>query len=166
MTMSNLYELKAAFQREAALLADLDLDPQTLADTLESLSGDLETKATNTIFVARNLRATADAIKQAEMAMAARRKAMEARADALEQRVFQAMLDTGIQKIESPYFALKIASNPVSVDVFDSLQLPADYTREVPATSAPDKALIKKALQDGFDVPGARLVYGQRLSIK
>jgi hypothetical protein len=164
--MSNLYELKAAYQHEAALLADLDLDPQTLADTLESLSGDLETKATNTIFVARNLRATADAIKQAEAAMSARRKAMEARADALELRVFNTMLETGIQKIESPYFALKIANNPASVDVFDSLQVPPDYMREVPATYAPDKALIKKALIDGYNVPGARLVQGQRLAIK
>lgn len=164
--MPSLYQIQAQYQHDAALLADLDLDDQTLIDTLESMSGDLEAKATNTIFVARNLRSTADAIRQAEAAMAARRKAMEARADALELRVFQAMLDTGISKIESPHFALKIANNPASVDVFDNLQVPADCMREIPATSAPDKALIKKALQDGFDVPGARLVYGQRLSIK
>lgn len=164
--MSNLYELKAQFQHDAARLADLDLDEQTLIDTLESMSGELEEKATATVMVARNIRATADAIKQAEAAMAARRKAMEARADALEQRVFTTMLETGITRIESPYFALSIANNPASVDVFDSLQVPADYMREIPATSAPDKALIKRAIQDGYDVPGARLVQGKRLAIK
>lgn len=162
----NLYQITQQYQHDAAKLADLDLDEQTLADTLESMSGDLEVKAANTIMVARNLRATANAIKEAEAQMATRRKAIEVRADALEQRVFTTMLQTGITRIESPYFALSIATNPPSVDVFDSLQVPADYMREIPATSAPDKALIKRALQDGYDVPGARLVQAQRLSIK
>ena len=162
----NLYQITQQYQHDAAKLADLDLDEQTLADTLESMSGDLEVKATSTIMVSRNLRATASAIKEAEAQMAARRKAMEARADALDLRVFTTMQATGITRIESPYFALSIANNPASVDVFDSLQVPADYMREIPATSAPDKALIKRALQDGYDVPGARLVQGQRLSIK
>lgn len=31
---------------------------------------------------------------------------------------------------------------------------------------APDKKLIKKALDDGFDVPGARIVKKDRLEIK
>lgn len=162
----NLYQLATAYQHDAAKLADLDLPDDVIADTLESMSGDLELKATNTIMVAKNLRATANAIKEAEAKMATRRKAMEARADALEQRVFTTMLATKIERIESPYFALSIANNPPSVDVFDSLQVPADYMREVPATSAPDKTLIKRALQDGFNVPGARLVQGNRLSIK
>lgn len=52
-----------------------------------------------------------------------------------------------------------------SVEVFDALQLPADYLREIPATTAPDKALIKQALRDNFDVPGARLVKRDRLTL-
>ena len=162
----NLYQLSAAYQHDAAKLADLDLDDQTLADTLESMSGDLEVKATNTVMVARNLRATANAIKEAEVQMATRRKAMEARADALDLRVFTTMLATNIERIESPYFALSIANNPSSVDVFDGLQVPANYMRVIPETSAPDKALIKEALKAGKDVPGARLTQGQRLVIK
>lgn len=163
----NLYQLSAQYQHDAAKLADLDLDEQTLTDTLESMSGDLEVKATNTIMVARNLRATANAIKEAEAQMATRRKAIEARADALDLRVFTTMLATNIERIESPYFALSIANNPPSVDVFDQLQIPIDYmmSPERPP-DRPDKALIGKALKAGKDVPGARLVQGQRLVIK
>ena len=80
----NLYQLATAYQHDAAKLADLDLPDDVIADTLESMSGDLELKATNTIMVAKNLRATANAIKEAEAKMATRRKAMEARADALD----------------------------------------------------------------------------------
>lgn len=162
----NLYELKSDYMQFAEKLQDMDLDEQTIADTLESMSGDLETKATNTVMVARNMRAIAEAIKQAEAGMAARRKAFENRADMLEKRVFSVMLETGISKIESPHFRLSIQSNPASVDIFDSLQIPQDYLKETPATYAPDKALIKKAIGDGFEVPGARMVQGQRLAIK
>ena len=162
----SLFELKSEYQQAAHKLQDMDLDEQTLADTLESLSGDLEAKATNTVMVSRNMRATAAAIKEAEASMSARRKAIEARADYLDKRVFDTMIETGIQKIECPYFKLSIQDNPPSVDVFDALQVPADYMREVPATFSPDKTLIKKAIQDGFEVPGAKLTHGKRLVCK
>ena len=162
----NLFELKTEYQLVAHKLQDMDLDEQTIADTLEAFAGDLETKATNTVMVSRNMRATAAAIKEAEASMAARRKAIEARADYLDKRVFDTMIETGISKIECPYFRLSIQDNPPAVEVFDSLQIPADYMREVPATFTVDKVLIKKAIQDGFDVPGAKLTHGKRLVCK
>lgn len=54
-----------------------------------------------------------------------------------------------------------------AIEVFDAAQVPADYmTDPKPPEPAPDKALIKKALKDGYDVPGARLVKRDRLTIK
>lgn len=53
-----------------------------------------------------------------------------------------------------------------AVDVFNEEQLPAEYLREIPAKHEPDKTLIKKAIIDGFDVPGARLVKRDRLTIR
>ena len=51
--------------------------------------------------------------------------------------------------------------------VFDAAQVPVNYmTDPKPPEPAPDKALIKKALKDGFDVPGARIVKRDRLEIK
>ena len=162
----NLFELRQEYQLAAQKLQDMDLDEQTLADTLESFAGDLETKATNTVMVSRNMRATAAAIKEAEASMAARRKAIENRADYLDKRVFDTMIETGISKIECPYFRLSIQDNPPAVEVFDSLQIPADYLKEVPATFTIDKLLIKKAIQDGYEVPGAKLTHGKRLVCK
>lgn len=53
-----------------------------------------------------------------------------------------------------------------SVEIFDAAQLPQDYLREIPAKYEPDKALIKRAIKDKFDVPGARLVKKDRLTLK
>jgi len=162
-----LYELAAEYRQAALTLADLDLDEQTVADTLEGLSGDLEVKATNVAMFARNLEATAAQIKEAEAAMATRRKAIEHRADGLRRYLLVCMQQTGVTKIDSVHFRIAVRDNPPAVDVFDSEQLPAEFMRQPePPPPAPDKTAIKEALKAGRDVPGARLTQGQRLEVK
>ncbi len=165
--MTALYEIAAEYRAAAEKLAELDLDAQTITDTLEGLSGDVETKAQNVAFFVRNLEATAAAIKQAEADMAARRKAMENRADGLKRYIFESMTVAGIEKIECPHFRLAIKNNPAAVDVFEPGLVPASFMRTPePPPPALDKTAIKEALKAGQDVPGARLTSGQRLEIK
>ena len=165
--MNALYNIAAEYRAAAEKLAELDLDAETIVDTLEGLSGDLETKAQNVAFLARNLESTAAAIKQAEADMAARRKAMENRADGLKRYIFESMKFAGIEKIECPHFRLSIKNNPAAVDVFEPGLVPASFMRTPePPPPAPDKTAIKEALKAGQDVPGARLTSGQRLEIK
>ena len=165
--MTALYNIAAEYRAAAEKLAELDLDAETIVDTLEGLSGDLETKAQNVAFFARNLESTAAAIKQAEADMAARRKAMENRADGLKRYVFESMKFAGIEKIECPHFRLSIKNNPAAVEIFEPGLVPASFMRTPePPPPAPDKTAIKEALKAGQDVPGARLTSGQRLEIK
>lgn len=166
--MTALFVLAADFRDAAEKLSDLDLDTQTVADTLEGLAGEVEEKAVNVAAFVRNLEATADAIKSAEADMAERRKRIETRAAALRAYLQRCMEMTGISKIESPYFRLTIRANPPSVDVFDPAQIPAEYMRTPPPPpTVPDKPAIKAALQAGTDVPGAKLRADiKRLEIK
>lgn len=165
--MTALYQLSAEYRAIADRLADMDLDPQTCADTLESVSGDLEVKATNIGMLVRNLEATAAAIKEAEAGMAARRKAIEARADRVREYILHCMLGAGVKKLATPYLALSVRDNPPAVDVFDAAQVPAAFMRTPePPPPAVDKAAVKEALKRGDDVPGAKLVRGVRLEIK
>lgn len=165
--MTSLYALAAEYRDTAQRLTDLDLDDITIADTLESMSGPLEVRAENAAMIVRNLEASAEAIKAAEAAMAARRKAIENRAARLRAYLLDGMRVAGIQKIDSPYFAISIRKNPPSVDVFDADQVPADYMKAPPPPPpAPDKKLIAQALKDGMDVPGCRLAQGERIEIK
>jgi hypothetical protein len=161
-----LFELAAEYRSVADQLADMDLDPQTVADTLESISGDLESKATNVAAFVRNLESSAAAIKEAEAAMSARRKAIENRAASVRQYLLDNMTRTGITKIECPYFKIAVRTNPESVVIDDETAVPDDYLREIPARYEPDKSAMKSAMQDGFAIPGARLVRTQRVDIK
>lgn len=161
-----LYELAAEFRQTADQLADLDLPHEVVADTLESISLPLEQKCISVACFVRNLEATAEQIKMAEEAMAKRRKAIQARADHVRKYLMDNMERCGLPKIESPYFNLTIRDNPESVAIEQPELIPLEYMCEIPATYQPDKSLIKQAIKDGHDVPGARLVRGKRLDIK
>ena len=164
--MTAMYELAVQFREAAQQLGDLDLPDDVVQDTLESLSGDLELKASNVALFARNLAATAEAIKQAEAGMAARRIAIENRVKRLKDYLLNCMELAGVRKIEGPYLRLAIRDNPAGVDVFDAAQVPAEYMRwPEPPPPEPNKAHIKNAIKAGVEVPGARLSYSKRLEI-
>lgn len=165
--MTQLYVLAQDYRAAAEKLADLDLDEQTIADTLEGMSGELEVKATNVAMFVRNLEANAAAIKEAEQSMSARRKSIENRADGMRRYLLANMQHAGITKIESPYFALSIKSNPAAVVINEPGLIPAEFMRQPePPPAAPDKTAIKEALKAGREVPGAHLAQGVRLEIK
>ena len=164
--MTALYAIALDFRAAADQLADLDLPPETVADTLESLSGNLEVKTQNVALFARNLEATAAAIKQAEGDMAKRRKAIENRVAHLKDYMLAAMLVSGVRKIEGPYLRIGIRDNPEAVEVLDAAQIPVEFMRQPePPPATPDKAAIKAAIKAGAEVPGVKLTRSQRLDI-
>jgi hypothetical protein len=163
----NLFEIASEYRTDAAKLEDLDLDETTLADTLEAISGDLETKCMQTAFVARNLESTAAQIKEAAKAMTERAKALENRAERIRKYLLDGLTLAQRDKIDTPYFRIKIALNPPSVQIADESLVPDLYkTDPPPPAPVPDKAAIKKAILDGFEVPGCSLVRGRRLDIR
>lgn len=164
--MTALYEIAATYRADAEKLADMDLDEQTLADTLEGLGGELEVKAQNVVMFARNLEATAAAIKEAEAQMAARRKAIENRAAGMRAYVMTSMQVANVQKIECPFFKLALQNNPPAVDVFEAATVPSEFwVQAPPPPPALDKKAIAAAIKAGREVPGAKLTQGQRLVV-
>lgn len=165
--MTALYEIAAAYRADVEKLADLDLDEQTIADTLDGLGGELEVKAQNVVMFTRNLEATAAAIKEAEGQMAKRRKAIENRVEGLRRYTLTCMQAAGVEKIECPLFEISIRQNPPAVEIFDDRMVPAEFmSKPEPPPPAPVKDAIKSALKAGQDVPGCRLTQSFRLEVK
>ena len=116
-----------------------------------------------------NTTANADMIDQHIKTMQAKLHAINANIARAKHSLKEVMQATGTLAIASKDGTFKATLSPgrdESVDVFEPALLPADYMREIPARTEPDKALIKKALKDGFDVQGARIVSKDRLTIK
>jgi hypothetical protein len=167
MTALTLYEIATEYRSDLEKLAELELDDQTLTDTLDGMGGELQVKAQSVACFIRNLEATAASIKEAEASMAARRKALENRAGRVKDYLHASMLVAGVEKIECPLFRLSVKHNPAAVEVYQPELIPQQYMRQPePPPASPDKTAIKEALKAGQDVPGCRLTNGTRLEIK
>ena len=163
----NLYQITAEYRQQLAQLADLELDAQTVADTVEAMQGDVEHKLRAVIAYSLELDVLAVGAKDAAARMADRAKALQSRVEWLRAYALRAMQDTGIAEVATDEFAAKVAKKPASVNVTDPALIPADYLRTPPAPApAPDKTAIAAALKAGQAVPGCELVQGFRLALK
>lgn len=165
--MTSLYNIAAEFRQQLAALADLDMPPEAVADTVEGMSGELEQKLRAVIAYSLELDIQAAGAAEAAKRMADRAKSLQGRVDWLRSYALQAMQGTGIAEVATDEFAAKVAKKPASVNITDAALIPAAFMRTPePPPAAPDKKAIADVLKAGVSVPGAELVQGFRLAIK
>lgn len=165
--MTRLYQIAETYRNAAVALEDMELDPQVIADTLESIGGDLQVKSTNVAMVVRNIEVSMEAIDAAIDEMKRRKQILKNRSDNIRDYLKQSMETAGITKIECPYFVLAIKKNPPSVVVDDADAIPDSYMRVPdPPPAEIDKKAIAEALKAGTEVPGAHLETRTRLDIR
>ena len=163
--LPTLYQLTDEYLSIQNTLLDAGVDDQTLQDTLEGASGELEQKCSNVAMVIRNMEATADQIAQAIATMQARQKALTKRAEWVNEYLHRNMERCGISKIDSPWFSISIKKNPPKVVIEDEGAVPQKFFNEK-VTYSIDKAAIKEAINNGEQVTGAHIEQGTRLEIK
>jgi len=161
----NLYELSHQYQNALESLSDMDLPDEVLKDTLEALGGELMDKYKNVALYKQNLMVVAQAKKDAAKSLNDQAKAIENKAMRLMDYLDENMKRNNITEITCPYFTVKYRKNPPSVIIDDESLLPESMVR-TKTTTAPDKAAIKKAIQSGEHVAGARVVQNETLTIK
>lgn len=161
--MTALYELAADFKAVATRLEEMELDDETIRDTLDGYAADFDNKVISIASLIRNLETTAEAIKQAEAQMAARRKTIESKAEWLRQYIINNMQATGRIEVDCPMFAIKVKTNRPTVVVAEDACIPSAYLR---VTTSPDKKALKDALDAGEVIKGVSLVSSTTLSIK
>ena len=108
-------------------------------------------------------------IKERIVELQVMHKVVEARAERVKKSLKTVMQLTGTLSIaadDKTFKATLYRERDKSVEVFDENQIPTDYMREIPATYSPDKKLILQAIEDGFEVPGAKIVKNDRIEIK
>lgn len=165
MVGPSLYQLATEFESVADTLGDMDLPPEVIDDTLESLSGELEVKSMNVARFFLNLESTVDGMKKAEALMSHRRKMAQNRIERMKHYLLENMQRAGIAAIDGPEFSLKVVKNPPAVIVDNENQLASRFVKVV-TTHKVDKTAIKTALKAGEVVDGAHLMQGTRLAIK
>lgn len=165
-----LYELVGQYRALEALESSDDLPPEIIRNTLEGLEGQLQEKATNVGLFIRNLESTADAIDEAAEQMRERGTRLRKRAQSLHEYLLFQLIAAGISDVKSPYFNLKVKTNPPTVVIDSESLVPAEYMTQPeplpPPPPRPDKKAIAAAFKAGEEVPGCHVEQRQRLSIE
>lgn len=156
----NLYELSQNY----LAVQYMDLEPEVLKDTLDSIEEAFEDKALNIAKWLRNLEGEANALKAEETRLKENRQTRENRIKFLKQYLEDNMRLTGKTKFKAGFFSFAIQSNPPSVEVFDEALIPKQFLIEQPVKI--DRAGIKELLKAGEEVPGAELKHSTGLRIR
>jgi len=166
-----LYQIANQYLQLAEKLDSMDLDTQTIIDTIDAsgIEDEFSLKAQGILHIASEAEKYTPLIDMEIERLQALKASRAKLAQGLKDYLLTNMERSGIQKITCPLFSLSIRHNPPAVEVLDAAALPLSYWRTPepkPPVAAPDKAAIKAALQAGTEVPGARLVQGLKLVIK
>jgi hypothetical protein len=159
----NLYTLTTEAQMIASLLETEELTPE-LESMLIINQQELSHKSIDYVKVIRNKEADSVAIEAEIKRLKAMKDANDRVADRMKLAVRDAMLASGIDKIESSLFKLSLRRSE-SVEVVNIDQLPESLVT-VKKTVSADKVKIKEQIKNGVPVEGAVIVENYSLQIK
>ena len=164
-TMPSLYTISGDL---LALLSAIEANDGEITPDIEQALAITEdqfaAKATDYGLAILNLEAMAKAAKAEKERLAGLQKFYENVSNRLRGALCGAMDVLDHPKVESPSVRLFLR-HTTATEVDDVTKLPDEFVT-TKIEDVPDKAAIKKALQEGRDVPGAHLVENVSLQIK
>lgn len=162
--MNTLYELTNEYLQLLEMAEDPDVDPETLADTMEAIGGEIEDKADGYARVMKQIEANAAGIKSEIDRLTARKTSMENNIKRMKESLQAAMEATGKKKFKTALFSFNIQKNPTSLKIDDPDAVPESFL--IPQPPKVDSAAIKDALKAGAVYDFAHLAQGESLRIR
>lgn len=165
--MTALYAITEQFKELAALAETADEDlAVALRDTMEAIEGEFQEKGKAIAMVTLNIDGDLEAIQSQIDRLTERKRVITNRKESLKEYLRTNMDAAGITKISHPLFTITCGKGRSVVVIDDEKSIPDEFVN-VKVTSAPDKAMIAKAIKDGQEVPGAHTEIGKSsISIK
>lgn len=164
----NIYELTNSQLALLSRIEDLDLDEQTIADTIEAegYEGEIADKIDAYGLVAGEFSARANARRKEAQRMLALADADDKKANGLRDTIKTTFEKLGMKDLNTRHFSMKIKLNPPRVDVFG--EVPQQYyVQKPPPKPEISKTLIKDAIKAGADCSAfAAMVQDTKLEIK
>jgi len=154
--MTALYHIANDF----AKLTDSGMEPEMIADTLDTIEWELEAKVEQILAVCKNESAHADALREESKRLAERARLSENRVARLKEYVARSLETAGKKSITAGLHEVTVREPSRSVEITDSGALPPQFV-EYETTIKADKLAIKKLIDSGQEVPGAIIKVGR-----
>lgn len=138
-----------------------EIEPEII-NQLSITKEELQQKSIDYAYVIKSLDDNLDAYDKEIKRLQEQKKRIENAKQRMIEIVSNAMLDFGIVEVKGDTLKLNFRTSE-TVEVFDELLLDDKYKR---VKVEPDKVAIRKALKNGEEVQGARLLENKNLQIK
>ena len=158
-----LYELTQNYLNLLDLLENPDIPKEIVESALEEVEGNFEDKAENIVKLIKSIEADIKAYKEEETRLSTRRKTLENKVKGLKEYLESSMIALDKKDIKGKIFTLAIKKNPPSVVIDDFNILPMEYKK---IEEKEDKKKIKESIDNGVEVPGARIEQKESLRIR
>ncbi len=150
----NFEQIKAMADEIRELTGD---DSQTFLDTLEGETDALEVLQ-KLILERQSTKAAEEASKQVAADFTARAQRMIQKQAKITETIGKLLDAMGESKVPTPLGTISRTKPRASVSIYEGADIPTQLCK---TTVTPDKAAIKKLLENGETVPGAELTYSQ-----
>lgn len=167
----NLYELTTEYERIQSMLEteaeeNDGLVSDELLEALAAASDDIDRKVEACAKIVKNLEAERDAVDAEKARLKARSESLDKNIDRLKNAVLTAMERAGKEKVKTALFTV-YPRKSVSIKIDDEVLLPRDLcAKEIVTVYKLDKKAIRKVIEDGGTVEGARLEKNVSLQIR
>ncbi|WCL67896.1 siphovirus Gp157 family protein [Lactiplantibacillus plantarum] len=158
----NLYEMATNYRD---LTNRDDLNPDTIADTLDALTDSMNVKIDNIASWIDENQADIEFAKKRIKDLQAEKKRLDGLNDRLNGYLADTLDQAGIKKLTTGQHIVSVRNYRASTVVSEPDKLTADFVKEVHEYQ-PDKTAIYKALSAGKNVPGAHLEPNRKAVIK
>lgn len=162
MANTSIYDINKAFQSLVDMVADGDLSQDDFQQALMELEQSKVEKCGNAICYLNMLKHGIEDMKAEEKRINTMRKALENRAKNLESAFAYVLKNMGDKEVITKYGVMKVRKNPPSVVIDDIAKIPTQYQKQKIEVTI-DKTAIKKAINAGEKVDGARLESSEKL---
>ena len=162
MSNLSLYNITNAFP---LLMEQEEMTEEDKSKVIKELTNLLNEKSQSIIGYTRNIELTIEAMKTEEQRISSQRKALENRLSKFKEYVKDCMEKGGFTKVETEIGSLTIAKNPMSVEIENEDEIPAEFKKEIVTTKI-DKTAIKNYFKETGDIPKGVNIYTQNTSLR
>lgn len=158
MSNLSLYNITDKFIEIMDKVQDGEITEEEYNELGQELAVALQNKSIGIIGYIQNKEALIDAVDTQIKRLQELKKAESNSIDKFKQYVKENMEKLGIQKLETEIGKMSITKNPLSIEIQNEDEIPAEFKQEVVTTKI-DKTAIKNYFKEtGEIVPGVRII--------
>lgn len=156
--MNSLYAITNNFITLMDKVSNGEITEEEYNQLGAELAIELQNKSVNIIAYMRNEESFVEAVKAEEKRLKEMREKVENRQEKFKQYVKENMERLNLQEVPTDLGNLKIAKNPISVEIENEDEIPSEFKQET-VTMKIDKTAIKNHFKEtGEIIPGIRIV--------